>query len=262
MKCDVCGRARVSGNTDRYWLKHVERCRDSQFECPGCKMRGSKHIYLAHVKACPLVRICRHCEKYVAQVVGEGQDPKMENDHEKQCGSLVDCKACAAQVIYCQMPFHPCPEGEINCPKCQQKVKRKEMEIHKQTKCPEEIVSCDNKCGTERIKRRDLQIHLMYNCPNRIVQLYDAFRKDYCYCKNSNGSQFYIKACEEKNHYRHNCMESQIAQLQSQVAELQTQVINLTTQIAHLTLKPPPPPPSLPPLPPISALPIASLDTA
>ena len=168
--CEVCVTKRVSSYPMMRSRKMIPQL---QMKCPlttrGCEWNGMICEVEEHLNVCPeFVLQCQNsCDVILPR--------KAIDEHLKHLCTkrIVDCEHCHLSLMYKDISQHydVCLEFQLPCPnKCHVIVKRKQLNTHIDTDCPNTLVDCPyRKLGCEQeVKRCELEDH---NRVNKIAHL-------------------------------------------------------------------------------------------
>ena len=113
-------------------------------KCPlitrGCLWDGTLAEVQGHLDSCPEFVI--HCPDQCEAIFKRSE---LDN-HKRECQLLrVNCEYCGMEVKYRELESHyeDCQDIQIECPnECLSNLKRREIEVHLRTDCPNSIVNC------------------------------------------------------------------------------------------------------------------------
>ena len=163
--CEVCVTEGVSFHPMMRSRKMIPQL---QLKCPlttrGCKWNGMICEVEEHLNVCP--EFVLQCQNSCDIIL-----PRKELDeHLKHLCTkrIVDCEQCHLSLMYKDLSQHydVCLEFQLPCPnKCDVIVKRKQLNTHIDTDCPNTVVDCPcRKFGCEReMKRCELEDHEKVN---------------------------------------------------------------------------------------------------
>ena len=163
--CEVCVTKRVSSYPMMRSRKMIPQL---QMKCPlttrGCEWNGMICEVEEHLNVCPeFVLQCQNsCDVILPR--------KAIDEHLKHLCTkrIVDCEHCHLSLMYKDISQHydVCLEFQLPCPnKCHVIVKRKQLNTHIDTDCPNTLVDCPyRKLGCEQeVKRCELEDHKKVN---------------------------------------------------------------------------------------------------
>ena len=116
---------------------------------------------------------------------------------------LIKCKYdCGVIIKRCELNNHcnnECVNREVSCEHCQSMIAYKELNQHFK-KCPEFQLLCPNNCATS-LKRKQIESHIETDCPNTVVECrYERF-----------GCKQVVKRCELNNHCNNECVNRKVS---------------------------------------------------
>ncbi|KAI6647222.1 TNF receptor-associated factor 4 [Oopsacas minuta] len=158
--CELCVR---KGVPSQMMTKSRKRILELRAKCPlatrGCKWDGKIADVECHLNSCQeFVIQCNNCDVILKR-------SELENHNNNEClKRKISCTHCRAVIVFKDVDKHNnvCKEYSILCPNnCKLKLKRKQLEAHVNTDCPNTIVECPyRKYGCKQeVKRCELQEH-------------------------------------------------------------------------------------------------------
>ena len=163
--CEVCVTEGVSFHPMMRSRKMIPQL---QMKCPlttrGCEWNGMICEVEEHLNVCP--EFVLQCQNYCDVILPREE---LEEHLKHLCTKrIVDCEQCHLSLMYKDLSQHDdvCLEFQLPCPnKCDLNLKRKQLNTHIDTDCPNTVVDCPyRKFGCEReMKRCELEDHEKVN---------------------------------------------------------------------------------------------------
>ena len=212
----VCEMCVTEGVSSQPMMRSRKMIPQLQVRCPlttrGCEWNGMICEVEKHLNVCPefLVKCKNSCDIIL---------PRKELDEHLNhlCTKrIVKCEHCHLSLMYKDLSQHydVCLEFQFPCPnKCDMIVKRKQLNTHIDTDCPNTVVDCPyRKFGCERkMKRCELEDHKKVN---EIVHLQST-------------TLFTVSKMEE--------MEKKITLSDKKMREMENKFITMTNALEHLS---------------------------
>ncbi|KAI6647220.1 TNF receptor-associated factor 4 [Oopsacas minuta] len=163
--CELCV---GEGVPSQVMMKSRQRILELRVKCPlvtrGCKWNGVIADFDWHLDLCQEFVI--HCNNCIVKL----KRCELENHNYNEClgKRKIECKHCHTVMMYRDIDQHNtvCIEYPVSCPNdCKFNLKRRLLEAHLDTDCPNTIVECPyRKFGCmQEVKRCELERHTVTN---------------------------------------------------------------------------------------------------
>ena len=181
--CSVCTKVQRDPHLTSCCGQHFcESCLENWFKkqrkksCPHCREKRIVHIVNKERKR-EIHELKIHCTHHEegCQWIGELGDLQTHLDSESGCGYVeVECTGSwhCSKMKRKDLQEHlssECPERTYKCEHCEFEDTYEEITIYHYDECPEYPLECSNECGVEAIKRKDMSAHRA-ECPEELVE--------------------------------------------------------------------------------------------
>ncbi len=174
-KATICPHCRTKNFNKIVSQPTIRKIKELQVYCTnrknGCKEILSYGAFPEHVNICPfeVVTCTNNCD-----IAGLLRKDLKQHCQEECSNRIVNCSLCNEEGKHSLIVGDHtkwCPDVILECPnKCGEKVKRKDIEQHREQQCPLEVVECAFKeAGCEvSLPRKDLPDHEMTAMQNHL----------------------------------------------------------------------------------------------
>lgn len=163
----------------------------------GCRMSMKRSVLDRHVTSECQYRIqrCKYCEceHPAAEMKSHEPDCGSKSDPCVRCGRNVSRQSMAAHIATCGVPPATVRCGNLGCPQlvppsqldahqrecefrrtacplCKQVEAKRDLERHRVTICPKELVACVNASCPEKVERERREAHAERSCEYRLIK--------------------------------------------------------------------------------------------